>query len=327
MLPFGSMVVASMRGCSESPEGVDDDRLGVLLNYVCSCTLLVAAAALARKTGLRRGGRGVVTELGMSLGYLLGGLVHDRFPNRAVRDVCAHYWFYPTFAASYAAMIASAYAWSGADGPSGGAKPRTAAQRLALRATRASLVASLLLIVGGATTCQFGGATLVRAKLDDCAEGHPTCDSLMLLGEGVFYVAWIAAWAVAAARVAPGLDAAARRHNVLSVAWLFVGPGQIALVCAVPLAFYPPDRAGEVSMRVYCLLRTGSTYILAVLGSHLSTSVVSGRLFGPADGGATGAVAYAELAPLPPDPRAVVGEAETDDSAAFLPPPEVGPSS
>ena len=31
-------------------------------------------------------------------------------------------------------------------------------------------------------------------------------------------------------------------------------------------------------MRWYCDLRTGVTYILAVLGSHLSTSVVSARL-------------------------------------------------
>ena len=95
---------------------LDDDRLGVLLNYVCSAILLAAACALLRRYG-RRGLRGTLTELGMSLGYLLGGLVHDRFPNRAVRDVCAHRYFYPTFAASYAAMIASAWAWSGVPWP------------------------------------------------------------------------------------------------------------------------------------------------------------------------------------------------------------------
>ena len=283
-------------GCSAQPEGVDDDRLGVLLNYVCSAALLAAACALLRRYG-RRGLRGTLTELGMSLGYLLGGLVHDRFPNRAVRDVCAHRAFYPTFAASYAAMIASAWAWSGADAP--GSPPRTKLGARALLATRAALLASALLIVGGALACQAGGATLVDAKIDDCGAGHPRCDAVMLGGEGLFYLAWIFAWAVAAARVAPRLKGPwARRHNAASVGWLLLGPGQIYLVCAVPLALHPgdADAAGAASMRWYCALRTGVTYILAVLLSHLSTSAVSSHLLARAD------VAYepvaAELGPI-----------------------------
>ena len=49
----------------------------------------------------------------MSLGYALGGLVHGRYPNRAVADICAHKFFYPAFAGSYLAMVASCWAWSG----------------------------------------------------------------------------------------------------------------------------------------------------------------------------------------------------------------------
>ena len=49
-------------------------------------------------------------------------------------------------------------------------------------------------------------------------------------------------------------------------------------------------------MRWYCALRTGVTYILAVLLSHLSTSAVSSHLLARAD------VAYepvaAELGPI-----------------------------
>ena len=67
--------------------------------------------------------------------------------------------------------------------------------------------------------------------------------------------------------------------------WLLLGPGQIYLVCAVPLALHPgdADAAGAASMRWYCALRTGVTYILAVLLSHLSTSAVSSHLLARAD--------------------------------------------
>ena len=115
---------------------------------------------------------------------------------------------------------------------------------------------------------------------------------------GVFYVAWIAAWAVAAARLSPILAAPAKRHTVLSVAWLFLGPGQILFVCAAPLLFYDAARAAAASMRWYCRARTGVTYILAVLGSHLSTAVVSSSLL-------NGATEYDEV------PR--------DEGAAHLP--------
>ena len=69
-------------GCSASPEGVDDDRVGVALNYVCGATLLAAALLLHRRGG-RRAARGVCTELGMALGYLLGGAYAA--PRRASR--------------------------------------------------------------------------------------------------------------------------------------------------------------------------------------------------------------------------------------------------
>lgn len=260
----------------------------MVLNYVCACVLLCAAAYLAWTCGAR-GARGVATELGMALGYALGGLVHGRYPNRAVADRCAHRFFYPAFAGSYLAMVASCAAWSGAP-PRG---PR--AHDAALRAVRAALAMSGGLVLAGAAGCQLGGAELVPTRLDACAPGHPLCDRVMLAGEGVFYVAWIAAWAVAAARAAPGLSERARRHNVASVAWLLLGPGQIVAVCAAPLLFLDARRAGDVSMRLYCRLRTGVTYILAVLLSHLHTSAVSAALFARKRHPGDGRVAFSPL--------------------------------
>ena len=57
----------SAAGCSAAPEGVDDDRIGVGLNYACGATLFVAATLLWRRGGTR----GALTELGMALGYPL----------------------------------------------------------------------------------------------------------------------------------------------------------------------------------------------------------------------------------------------------------------
>ena len=53
--------------------------------YVCAGVLLCTAAGLHCRFGWSRGGRGVVTELGMSLGYLTGGLSHLLPCSRLVR--------------------------------------------------------------------------------------------------------------------------------------------------------------------------------------------------------------------------------------------------
>ena len=99
-------------GCSAQPEGVDDDQIGVALNYTCSFVLLCFAFALWRRHGYRRARSGIVCELGMALGYFTGGLVHGAFANRASDDDCASSMFYPVFSISYLGMLASAAAWT-----------------------------------------------------------------------------------------------------------------------------------------------------------------------------------------------------------------------
>ena len=87
----------SQEGCSAQPEGVDDDGLGVELNYICAAVLLVVALVLRARHGYATARRAILYEIGMSIGYLFGGVVHGTFPNRASDDACAAYWFYPLF--------------------------------------------------------------------------------------------------------------------------------------------------------------------------------------------------------------------------------------
>jgi hypothetical protein len=98
---------------------------------------------------------------------------------------------------------------------------------------------------------------------------------------------------------------------------LLFGPGQVLGVCMAPvawLALVPQPHAGDaggesaydtlahgheaqaLAMRWYCLLRTGVTYILAVLVSHLFTFALSDRIFSRragADVGGSSSVASA----------------------------------
>jgi hypothetical protein len=259
-----------VEGCSAQPEGVDDDRLGVLLNYICAGVLMITTFRLYRRFGQRRSGRmATLTEAGMSLGYLLGGLCHDIFANRASDDNCSNPFFYPTFCVSYLAMAASARAWLSF----GTRLPRAA------HCVSASLLLCSGLIMTGATWCSMS-TRKYAGTTDDCpASTQAACDATMMAGEALFYAAWVGAWVVVAAALRTEVQGC-REHalNVLAATALLAGPGQILVVCGLPLLYVNADEVAAEAMRLYCSLRTGVTYIIAVLVSHLFTSALLERL-------------------------------------------------
>eukprot|EP00947_MAST-08B_sp_MAST-8B-sp1_P003202 g3202.t1 len=299
-------------GCSSQPEGVDDDMIGVILNYVCSASLFLLACHIAWRHGWTRSSKvGIVTELGMSIGYLTGGLVHHLYANRASDDSCASDMFYPVFCLSYLAMIASAWAWLGvvavAQGETSSSSSSSSSSTSSTSSTRSSssrrvatasrrvwivraiLAVSAACILGGAGWCQAGAVTLYPGKTDPCPpSAQATCDRLMMIGEGIFYTFWMVTWWLVAvelhyARVARGSHVACAANWLAPVSLSF-GPGQIMAVCVLPVlvaqaAGESLEQASERGLEIYCALRTGVTYILAVLVSHLFTFVVSGRVF------------------------------------------------
>ena len=165
---------------------------------LCSCycpalILLPRAHALGPAHVTPSSGKvGVKTELGMSAGYLLGGLVHHLFANRANKDHCASGWFYILFPISYLTMIFSGWSWLG----------------IVTRYTKTAIVVKFiwslsgLLIVSGGIWCQstvtlFWGTWLGRIEPpDQChsSDGEPWCDTVMFYGEGIFYIIWIVTW-------------------------------------------------------------------------------------------------------------------------------------
>ena len=261
-------MASSTLGCSSQPEGVDDDSIGVALNYICSLALLCVSFSLYRSHASHPSATTIVTtELGMSLGYLLGGIVHGTFPNRASDDNCAAYYFYPLFSFSYFAMIVSSLAWLQL------AKPNAPLRDFSTFV----LLVSATLILTGAVSCQFT-VSLYPGATDDCPPSEQAvCDRIMMTGEGLFYLTWVVGWAV----VAYSLNSACpsfqtRLCNVLAPVSLFFGPGQILLVCLLPVLTAPSVAQGMAnSMALYCTLRTGVTYILAVLACHLFSSQVA----------------------------------------------------
>ena len=59
-----------------------------------------------------------------------------------------------------------------------------------------ALAVSALLIVFGSLWCQLT-VSLFEGKDDPCSGspgGQPTCDRVMMLGEGLFYLAWPLSW-------------------------------------------------------------------------------------------------------------------------------------
>lgn len=206
----------------------------------------------------------------MAVGYLTGGITHGLLANRAHDDECANRYFYPVFALSYLSMIGSSLAWLS-----------TARKSLTQAICWYLLVASACFISGGASWCQ-ATLHLYPGTSDPCAtSGQPMCDRTMMLGEGTFYCVWIATWVTVALTVHASMkgDRTWRRFeqgmNIMAPASLLFGPGQIMLVCVLPLLYMPAHEAAATSMRWYCELRTGVTYILAVLASHAFSFVVS----------------------------------------------------
>ena len=246
-------------GCSPMSEGVDDDLLGVILNYLLGLTLLLLSLYISSTPSPNP--TLVRCELGMSLGYLLGGVVHGTFPNRASDDNCAAYWFYPLFSMSYTCMIYSCYVYLSLSPPS--------PMRWKLQA---ALCVSAFLVLTGGMICQLT-VDLYPGKLDDCPpSSQAACDKVMMSGEGVFYVAWTLVWW----SVGKSYKGSRTTWNSVSRYALVFGPMQILAVCIVPVAMSVAG-GGTVeegmgrSLEVYCGVRTGVTYILAVLASHFGT--------------------------------------------------------
>ena len=330
-------------GCSPQAEGVDDDLVGVALNYACGVFLFWLALHLfwthsnagsgssssshARSSSSPRRldakvTSGILTELGMGVGYLTGGIVHHLFPNRAVNNHCAAWGFYPVFCVSYLGMIVSALAWLGVSRGGGVDEGDSEGfgRRRPIRSRHSSggfdsiacvrcvteclLVLSAIFIVVGSTWCELGGATLIQmGEKCSAGKGQATCDAVMMAGEGIFYVVWIFAWAVVAAHLDREYFSASTRSErpedgghgrclcfsdralnwAAPLVLLVFGPGQILAVSLLPVVFARPGESmadiGATSLDWYCKLRTGVTYILAVLACHFFTFLISGRIF------------------------------------------------
>ena len=167
-------------GCSSQPEGVDDDTIGVIMNYVCSCVLIMTSMHLWRTFGWSRARAAILTEAGMAVGYFTGGLSHSVLANRAHDDDCANRYFYPTFCTSYLSMILSSLAWlSAAD-----ALPRVDRRSRSVFTTRVGLLLAAVLIAAGACQCT-ASLRLFSGPSDPCpTTSQALCDATMMAGEG-----------------------------------------------------------------------------------------------------------------------------------------------
>merc|ERR1711920_301886 len=104
------------------------------------------------------------------------------------------------------------------------------------------------------------------------------CDAIMAFGGGLFYFIWGVVWFVVAAdtnRLVHG--AWEKAANWLAPCFLALGPWQILSVSAVPMLL--SGGGPKESLDLYCSLKTGTTYIIAVLLCHVFTVVVSDRIF------------------------------------------------
>ena len=285
-------------GCSAGlSEGVDDDFVGVIMNFVCALTLVCTASHIYIHYYNRHKGAatGVKTEFGMSLGYLFGGLVHGWMANRASDDDCASNYFYPVFAISYLSMVWSADNWlEVCDHIPFDARTHAKIkdirfirriQKIRKCFIRPTLYLSAILLFTGATWCQlFSSVQFHEGNLDDCAGANPPalCDAMFATGEGIFYVFWVFVWVVVAMEVSYRelCDTFCDKLlNVLAPLALFVGPGQIFVVSAVAILLYGAGGQGQiVGLEWYCHMRVGVTYIIAVLLSHICSTLLMTRV-------------------------------------------------
>ena len=118
---------------------------------------------------------------------------------------------------------------------------------------------------------------------DQCPkDGQPMCDKVMGGGEGLFYFIWGIVWF----KVAGNLHGVCvtlmeKVANWLAPVFLAFGPWQILLVAVVPMLL---GKTTHESLALYCYLRVGVTYIVAVLLCHICTVVVTDRIFARSDG-------------------------------------------
>ena len=226
-------------GCSSQPEGVDDDMVGIALNYACSATLWIFAVQLYRTNtkseSMKR--HAIRTELGMSIGYLTGGLVHHLWGNRAADDTCASTWFYPVFTISYLSMIFSCWSWMNIITTS----PR---YRITRKIVRAFLALSAVCISIGGFWCQCS-LTLYSGNEDECTStkgGQAMCDRLYNLGEGIFYIFWFVAWFLTTLEIqamyVPFELSFQCLYNWAATFALLFGPIQIMVVSVLPIVLY-----------------------------------------------------------------------------------------
>eukprot|EP00747_Dinoflagellata_sp_TGD_P129533 gnl/TRDRNA2_/TRDRNA2_174696_c1_seq10.p1 gnl/TRDRNA2_/TRDRNA2_174696_c1~~gnl/TRDRNA2_/TRDRNA2_174696_c1_seq10.p1 ORF type:complete len:179 (+),score=15.55 gnl/TRDRNA2_/TRDRNA2_174696_c1_seq10:209-745(+) len=130
---------------------------------------------------------------------------------------------------------------------------------------RAIIAASATLIAVGAVWCQLT-VRLFPGKVDSCPHGpEPLCDAIMATGEGIFYFIWGAVWFVVAGSIHGRCRGTwEKTANWLAAIFLALGPWQILMVSGIPLLI-----GGEgITDKLYCSLRTGVTYIVAVLLCH-----------------------------------------------------------
>ena len=236
---IGKRRVLDDYGCSSQPEGVDDDMVGIALNYACSATLLIFAVQLYRTdTKCEKMKRHAIrTELGMSVGYLTGGLVHHLWGNRAADDTCASTWFYPVFTISYLSMIFSCWSWMNIITTS----PRYHITRTIVRAF---LALSTVCISIGGFWCQCS-LTLYSGNEDECTStkgGQAMCDRLYNLGEGIFYIFWFVAWFLTTLEIqamyVPFELSLQCLYNWAATFALLFGPIQIMVVSVLPIVLY-----------------------------------------------------------------------------------------
>ena len=285
-------------GCSAGlSEGVDDDFVGVIMNFVCAFTLICTTWHIYAHYYNRHEGAvtGMRTEFGMSLGYLFGGLVHGWMANRASDDNCASNYFYPVFAISYLSMVWSADGWlvvcdrvpfdMRAHAKIKDVRLIGCIRKIRQYFIRPTLYLSAVLLFSGATWCQlFSSVEFHEGNLDNCPGGNAPalCDMMFASGEGIFYVFWVCVWIIVAIEISyRGLCVTFcdKVTNLLAPLALFFGPGQIFVVSAAAILIYGANGEGQaVGLAWYCEMRVGVTYIVAVLLSHICSTVLMTRV-------------------------------------------------
>ena len=284
--------------------GVDSEPSGWVTDYALMTSLFVFAASL-RKRGAAPWA--VRTQAFMACGYLFGALGHHAFPysrrrrknpvpfpspdlqhagTAPPRTSAAS--FYAVWLLAYASQCASCVSWC-----------LWCDTELAWHSTRVPMLVCCglttlvgLVIAGGCVACALAVAAPGSAACD--GSGPPACDTLVMHAEGLFYLCWGWAWAIATRvylllrdrqRDSPRSDAAvvallffdlnvrrATRFRLLHVANVLApaalctyGPFLIIYV------FVYSTSRGLDTTEVYSRNRVGLIYHCGVLSCHTPT--------------------------------------------------------